>query len=413
MRPLPALLIGPSLLLLGASARADEPAPARPSTPAEAAPQAKPTATGATEGKPPALPPVGAFPPAGELPPISFDGGHKLEVEIHGFLQLWFFQPLTKLDPPRLAEAPLGPDDRLFEVYQASVGVTGKYGDFSVHVNPHFRDTKVREFYTSNVWLQQAYGSYQSSGVKVSAGKIENQLSVLDDDSFYLNLPYFDGIKYESDYGLSVEGAHDLSEAWSLHYTGQYFVTDGHTNGSLRDRDTVWVDGGHRRHIAVARVDPGYRFSPTTSLRFGVAAQVAAVDLGSGANDPVLRLDGDFSFVTGPVRLFGEAIFQLGQTVTRYPLEAKGNLSSRASSRNLYAVAGGGVRIWRFYPRYSVSLAQYADVGVTEMTHVPAVSFLAHEHMTLMLEYGYWPRYNPTRTLLYDNSLNFVILGKF
>ena len=234
----------------------------------------------------------------------------------------------------------LGPDDRLFEVYQASVGVTGKYGDFSVHVNPRFRDTKVREFYTSNVWLQQAYGAYQTSGVKVSAGKIENQLSVLDDDSFYLNLPYFDGIKYESDYGLSVEGAHDLSEAWSLHYTGQYFVTDGHTNGSLRDRDTVWVDGGHRRHIAVARVDPGYRFSPTTSLRFGVAAQVAAVDLGSGANDPVLRLDGDFSFVTGPVRLFGEAIFQLGQTVTRYPLEAKGNLSSRASSRNLYAIAG-------------------------------------------------------------------------
>ena len=41
----------------------------------------------------------------------------------------------------------------------------------------------------------------------VKVGKIENQLSRMGDDSFYLNLLYFDGIKYESDLGLSVEGA--------------------------------------------------------------------------------------------------------------------------------------------------------------------------------------------------------------
>ncbi|MFO0761167.1 MAG: hypothetical protein U0359_32110 [Byssovorax sp.] len=407
MRTLPAFFIASSLLALAsAPARADEPA-AKDGA-------AKPAAAPSTEGKPAEAAPGEPPPPAGELPPLKLDiGQQKLEVDLHGYIQLWFYQPLSSLDPPRLADAPLTPEDRLFEVYQASVGITGKYGAFSVYINPRFRDTKIREFFTSNVWLQQAYGSYEIGAIKLSAGKIENQLSELDDDSFYLNLPYFDGIKYESDYGVSAEGFHELSPTGTLHWAAQYFVTDGKTNGSLRDRDTVWVDGGHRRHIGTIRVDPGIRFTPTTSMRFGIAAQAFAVDLGSGRDDPVLRLDGDLSFVTGPARIFGEAVFQLGQTVTRYPLEAKGSLPSRASARNLYLLGGAGMRIWRFYPRYSVSLAHYADVGISEMTHVPGVSFLAHENMTLMLEYAYWPRYNPTRSLLFDSSLNFVIWGKF
>jgi hypothetical protein len=379
----------------------------------ERASAAKVAPSPATEGKAADEPPPDSLPPPGELPPITFDLGKKLEVAIHGYLQLWFYQPLSQLDPPRLADASLGPEDRIFEVYQASLAVSGKYGDFGVYFNPRFRDTRIREFFPSNVWIQQAYGSYTINEVTISAGKIENQTSELDDNSFYLNLPYFDGIKYESDYGLSVEGSHDVGPELNLHWVAQYFFTDGRTNGSLRDRDTVWIEGATRRHIGVLRVEPGLRFSPTSSLRFGLAAQAFAVNLGTARDQPVLRLDGDLSFVTGPLRLFGEAVFQLGRSVTRYPLEGEGPFPSRASGRNLYAIAGAGVRIWRFYPRASTSIAHYADVGITEMTIVPGLTFLAHEHLSLLLEYAYWPRFNPTRTLLFDNSLNFVLLGRF
>jgi hypothetical protein len=42
--------------------------------------------------------------------------------------------------------------------------------------------------------------------------------------------------------------------------------------------------------------------------------------------------------------------------------------------------------------RYNVSYADYHDVDVTELMHVPALGFAANEHLSLLAEYVHWTR---------------------
>jgi hypothetical protein len=403
MRFAPAFTFAVALVSVPAGA-ADPPA-------AKAEPSAAPAATPATPPKPPPGAP-------GELPPIIFDPALNLRVDLHGKLSLLYYQPLAQLEDPRVGSKPLGPRDGGVEIYVASLEVSAKLGDFGVYINPRFRDTKSRDYFTSNVWLQQAYLTYELPHALLKLGKVENALSRLDDDTFYLSVLYFDGIKYANDYGLSVEGSFSWDSGFGLGYAAQYFPTDGRTNGALRDRDTPWVDGASRRDIGVLRVEPSYRFSATSSLRLGLAAQVSRVDLGAGY-EPVVRVDADASFVFGPARVFAEGMAQIGQTVTAYPYAptpATGGqpaVPGRVSTHNYYALAGAGFRIWRFYPRYAISFVSYADLPVNEMIHVPGVTFVAHDNVSILFEYGYWNRADPGRSYMIDNSITVLVNGKF
>lgn len=53
---------------------------------------------------------------------------------------------------------------------------------------------------------------------------------------------------------------------------------DGGTNGSLQDRDTLSVPGARQRNSLVARVVPGYRFSPWGRFVLGVSGQQFQAD---------------------------------------------------------------------------------------------------------------------------------------
>jgi hypothetical protein len=355
----------------------------------------------------------------GELPSVVFDGKVRLELSLHGALTLWFYQPLGQLQNPIPGAPAYGPGDHFFEIYSAGLEVGAKVDHFGVTMNPRFRDTKSRAFFTSNVWLQQGYLSYDAPHALIKLGKVENELSRLGDETFYQGTLYFDGIKYECDYGLSVEGSQTWESGFGLGYVAQYFVADAATNGSLQDRDTVWVTGAKRQNIGVVRVEPSYRINKDASLRFGAAFEAFYVDLAQGGKGPVVRADADLGVTVGPARVFGEALVQVGQSVTGYPFAPQpatatmAAVPGQASAHNIYGVAGAAVRIWRFVPRYAFSVVRYADVGVTEMIHVPGVTFVAHDNVSLMLEYAYWPRHDPSRSWLLDSSLNMVAVGKF
>jgi hypothetical protein len=127
----------------------------------------------------------------------------------------------------------------------------------------------------------------------------------------------------------------------------------------------------------------------------------------------VVRLDGDVSFVYGPARVFAEALAQIGQSVTAYPIVATPTSAGRGSAHNYYALLGAGVRIWRFYPRYAFDFVRYADTSVSEMVHMPGVTFTAHDNVSVLLEYGYWQRRDPARNYQLDNSLNLLVNGRF
>lgn len=393
-----AVTILATALLTARGVSADEPA---------TEPAAKPATT------PPAPPGDLPLQNPGELARRDAPRGDLPRVELHGGAYFWLYQPLSNT-------VDASPEDRNLELYLASLDFEGRLGDFGLVLNPRFRDSEAREFFTSNVWIEEAYAYYKREYITIKTGKVYSQLSRLSDDTFYGNLPYFDGIKLDANYGISAEGSASFENGWGIGYFAQYFLLDGGTNGSLHDRDTVWVDGIVRRnHTTVARFEPSYRWNPKASIRAGLAAGYCFVDFKQNPQSHVFRLSGDVSVAYGPVRAFAEFITQTGQTVTDYPIprtapDVEPAERGKASSHNQYAVLGFEAQVWRFTPRYSFSFVQYRDLHVVETLHVPGVTFTINDNISLMLEYAYWSRTDPgDKSSTLDNSFNGVVYARF
>lgn len=391
----------------------------------------------------------------GELPPFTIPRKYLPTVQIHGGAYIWFSQPVTTVYVPQHGADPakFTPEDRFVELYLASLELDARLEDFGVYINPRFRDSKARKFYNSNVWVQQAYAYYTHDFITVKAGKIENAFSRMWDDTFYANIPYFDGIKLDMDYGVSVEGTVESKAGLGLAYYAQYAYIDGQTNGSLDYRDTLWVrcqepgaavsnvDGqpslqaGRRKHITTARLEPSYRFSPKVSLRFGAFGQYMQASLPSldaagkcsTNTGNVFRYGADMSLAAGPVKIFGEFIGQYGKTTLDYPKwqgppdpnnGGKPNPVGSSSGNNFYGLGGAEIQIWRFIPRYAISVVSYHDADVLEILQVPGLTINLHDNVQLMLEYAYWPRYDSGKPFyngsnFIDQSFNAIVYGKF
>jgi hypothetical protein len=411
MRLIPSLVLAVTLLVSSSGARA---------TPLEEKESEK-------SPDPAAKPP----PPVGELAPIVPPRQVLPRVELHGGAYFWYYQPLSATS----GATPSDPSDPNIELYLASLDFEGRLDDFGLILNPRFRDSEARQFFTSNVWIEEAYAFYEQKYITAKVGKVYRQFSRLSDNTFYGNIPYFDGLKLDANYGLSLEGTFETKQGFGLGYFGQYFLLDGGTNGSLRDRDTVWVeDDVHRHHTAVLRLEPSFRFNKLASIRLGLAAEHTYVDFTArtGLNPQnVFRVAADLSLAYGPVRAFGEYIGQFGKTVTDYPFpRKKAGLSSPAkpglsSGRNHYVLAGAEAQVWRITGRYSFSMVNYNDLGVTELLdpvrvtellHLPGATVALHDNVSLIVEYAYWRRMDTgdvQKASTLDNSLNVTIYARF
>jgi hypothetical protein len=351
----------------------------------------------------------------GELAPIVPPRQVLPRVELHGGAYFWYYQPLS-------VTADAGPSDSNIELYLASLEFEGRLDDFGLVLNPRFRDSEAREFFTSNVWIEEAYAFYEREYLTTKLGKVYHQFSRLSDNTFYGNIPYFDGFKLDANYGLSLEGNAETKEGFSIGYYGQYFLLDGGTNGSLRNRDTVWVeDDVHRHHTLVLRLEPGFRFNKQSSIRLGLAGEYTYVDFTTRTGlDPqnVFRVAADMSLAYGPVRVFGEYIGQFGKTVTDYPFTRKPATTTpaepgRSSGENHYMLAGAEAQFWRITGRYSFSMVNYKELGVTELLHLPGASIALHDNVSLIFEYAYWRRMDPGRASTLDNSVNITVYARF
>lgn len=417
------LWMGVVVLWVRGSSAADPPPPAEepaaPATPPSPASQSPASQTPTAQSPATPSPAAPALPSPGEYARATTATGILPQLEMHGTAYFLYYQPLSQVDVPFPGAKPLTPSDRTFSLPFASLELRGRLNNAGVYFNPRFSDDKPRAFFMSNVWIQQVYAFYELPELTLKLGKIENLLSRLSDDTFYGSLPFSDGIKLDMDHGVSLEGSVSSSSGFGLGYDLQYFLVDGKTNGSIRERDTVWIKGGHRRHIAVLRLEPFYRFSSTSSVRFGVAGQFFRADLGKGNEHNVIRFAADMSLVTGPFRIFGEVISQTGKTVTDYPFAAvpatdgKPAQPGRASAHNLYGLAGAEVQVGAFTPRYSFSVVRYRDVNVTEILHIPGLAITLQENAAVLLEYGYWYRQDGRRSWVLDNSFNAALQTRF
>jgi hypothetical protein len=343
-------------------------------------------------------------PPVAVVAPITVDTAPSPRLTLGAGAILWLYQPFTKDSKNNV------------EVFWANIVADGTLGAFGFHLEPRFRDTKLRSFFAGTAWLQEAYVSAEIPYAKIKVGKVYSRLGLFWDNSFYGNVQVYDGLKLAPDYGLSVEGG--TGGRWGVNYVAQYFVVDGGTNVSLTERDTLSIAGSHRRNEAIARIEPFAAFGENVALKIGVSGAFLQADLPDGKQN-VYRAAVDTTLSAAGFDVWGEVLHQKGRTVTDFPYAGAPAtattpaIAGRASSKNIYLLAGAAYTYDRFSLRYSFSLGSYEDVSVKERMHVPALSVKVNDNLNVLTEVVFWDRGAPEGASTVDHSLNLTIYAHF
>jgi hypothetical protein len=328
---------------------------------------------------------------------------------IGGGLILYYYQPTS------------GGGDNNFNVFFANLLLDGKWENFGLHVEPRFRDSKLRSYFDGPAWLQEAYASGSVGPVTIKVGKSYKRLGLFWDNSFYGNVQVYDGLKLDPNYGVSIEGelgAPRDDAALGVDFSAQYFVVDGGSNVSLANRDTLYIPGARRRNTIVGRVAPIYYFgekgSTRGSVQVGVSAERFTADLPAG-EEGVTRLAAEAKVTYGRFAAWGEALVQDGRHVTDFPYAASATpvAPGRASGDNRYVLAGAEYGIGPVTLRYNISFGDYSDVDVSEIMHVPALGLELNDHLSVLAEYVHWTRDTNEGDVDVDKSLNVTVSGHY
>lgn len=343
-------------------------------------------------------------------------------VTLGGGVLLWYYQPLA---------VPSAQSD--VSVFWARLLVDGKWGIFSLHIEPRFRDTPLRTESTTvngasvltyaqdnQAWLQEAYAQvdFDDGQAHLKVGKEYSHLGFFWDNSFYGNVQVYDGLKLDPDYGASLEGDVGKSDQpLSLSWWAQYFVIDGQTNVSLPNRDTISVPGARRRNQAIGRVEPRINFAGAT-VAVGLSGEFLQADLPVLGTQDVWRGALDATITLGGLELLGELQHQKGRNVTSFPLPFDPTTGTPGSSADVdHAQVGGEYTLGPVTARYYVSMGNYKNIPLpgggtvthNEWLHVPALSVAVNPHVVVLGELVFWQHDTPTTSTLVDRSFNLTL----
>jgi len=358
--------------------------------------------------------------PAAAPPPKATE----IKIDLHGGAWLFYWQPFgISIDPVGKARGITGiPDEgAFFRMHQAHLNFDGSIGNWGLFFNGSIRDTKMRDFYEGTAWVEEGYVYYKHPQAFIKIGKSYNRFSLFWDNSFYGNVQFYDGIKLDPDYGISLEGSVGKDKGPRLGYYGQYFIVDGRTNGSYVGRDTISIPTARRRHMAVLRLEPSYFWSKETSLTLGLSGEYFQADLPQPVGKKnVFRFGGDFFANLGPVSVWGDYFRQLGQSVTEWPIPPStdpvtgGVTPGKASATNDYVLVGAEARIKKFVVRYNFSAVRYQDAAVSEFFHVPGIGYNMNDYLQFLVEFAYWNQKTATgQEALFDRTIATTIHAYF
>lgn len=320
--------------------------------------------------------------------------------ELHGGVAAYLYQPTN------------GPEGQFF-IY-ANLKLKANWDWLGIYFEPRMSSEKMRSYYDSLAWIQQAYLFFEFAPLTLKVGKIYKQVGLAWDHSFYGNIQVYEGLKFDPNQGISLEG--QFGDNLGAKLSAQYFYIDGHLNASLAGRDTVSIPGARRRNIVAARVEPFWQVSRNSRLTFAFSAEAFQADLPGGRND-VTRLALDTMLTVGPFALWGEVLGQRGAHVSAFPYQGNPNsvppTPGESSAQNTYLLAGTEFALGPFVPRYNISIVTYHDVLVREILHLPGLSINIHPHATLFIEYAIWDRLAKEGKTVYDQSLNCTAMGFF
>ncbi len=295
-------------------------------------------------------------------------------------------------------------------VFFANLLLDAQWDIFGFHIEPRFRDARLRPFFDGPAWIQEAYASASFVPITVKVGKIYKRSNGLFwDNSFFGNVQVYDGLKLDPNYGVSVEGS--VGHTLGLDFAAQYFIVDGLTNVSLQGRDTFSTPGARRRHTKAAKAEPWLKINDSGEVRFGGSVEHFVADIPQ-AHDRVLRVGADLKFTydlgdAGSTGIWGEYVHQSGRHVVDHP--ETGN----ASNDTDYFLVGAQYSLWKLTLRYNFSHANYKTVDIEETLHVPGIGFAFNEHLTLLTELAHWRQDTPTGRIPYNDSVNVTLSGRF
>jgi hypothetical protein len=321
-------------------------------------------------------------------------------VSLSGGIALYYYQPTNGWQ-------------NQFLIY-TSLRFDARFKPFGLHFEPRLSNEKMRSYYDSLAWIQEAYLFVDASPIVLKVGKIYKQLGLFWDGTFYGNIQVYEGLKLDPNAGLSLEGK--LGEKLGVAFWAQFFVVDGHTNASLVGRDTISIAGARRRNTLLGRVQPFWQLSKTAKLALGLSGEHFEADLPSGSNS-VWRGAVDVKLTWAGLGFWGEALHQSGANVDAFPYPGDGTVRpavpARASARNTYLLAGAEYTFSPVTFRYNLSIARYSDVLVEEVLHVPGVGFRFNDNTSFLAEYASWLRHSREGSADVDQSLNLTWMGHF
>lgn len=305
------------------------------------------------------------------------------------------------------------------DLFFANLLLDGRFGSVGLHIEPRFRDSRLRAFYSAPVWAQEAYVSVAlGKSATIKAGKEYSRFGLFWDNSFYGNVQVYDGLKLDPDYGLSLEGTLGADTDKGLRYYAQYFVVDGHTNVSLDGRDTISIPGANRRNESILRAEPFITSSNGLTTTGGLSGAFLQAALPIGTKN-VYRGAADLKVAGKSWSVWGEYTYQNGQTVTDFPVA--GTLATattpailgQASAHNHYGLVGGQYTVRNVTLRYNGSTGRYSDVSTSEYLNVPALAVAVGDNLTVLGEYVDWRRFTPAGHSIVDRSVDITLNGHF
>jgi len=292
-----------------------------------------------------------------------------------------------------------GVDPKL-EIYAFLLNVDAATADrrYGLHVQTRARDSKLRSYYVSDVWFQEAYLWGKTPAGEVHAGKFYRKVGVLWDDSFFGDVQYFNGLKLNPDYGVELVGTRAAGAPVSLDYSVQYFANNDRVAGSLPGRDVESDPTAALRDTATARLVPTWSFGPGRSLAVGLSGLSGRIERTAGAPGPSFSLSqaaGDVTLTWGAVVSYVEVLEQRGVRPALAVDPATGPRLGYLSGTYLLA----GVRwqaLRRLNLRLNYSRVDYKDLDTTEVEVVPGAVVKLHDKLDLIAEYDGW-RSEPRR----------------
>lgn len=256
------------------------------------------------------------------------------------------------------------------------------------HVDFRFRDSRdpLRPFYDHTYWFYERYAWIDTSVGRFKAGQIWRRFGIDWDLSWWGDVQFFDGYKFNPDYGFSWEQQWTLSGQVQLDSFVQYFVAQDGVSSALAGGNPESVPSADARNTGIIRLVPRWNFSKDSSLAVGVSALAGEIRgiTPQGGNDTHTAIGTDVTLAQGPFTVFGEALRSNG--IVNPQRYVTGGPSDRISE----LLFGGSYRLGPILFRVAWSAGFDENPDGRQYMWVPGVTLSIAKNLDLYAEYVRW-----------------------